>query len=513
MNIRSETSLDDIIMRVNSAMPPLNHYLLKEFPRQQIARTTDYMSTVFAEAAKLFNGAMVFVDSAVLSPEARIAFEIKHNKGVPIARSEFELVAFNFTYRGIPYTTHLYMPYLFQDMIVIQDKKYAIQRGITERVFSRTPGGVTVRVIRAPLQFIRADTYRLVSAVSGDYSNEFIYATNLYLDQRQRSRKGVVPTILLYLLCKFGFTSTMSQFGLGATDLSFTKEIGEDTEEFDYYVAKKPTRHPDLYLRVRRTVLADPLGRKIVANLLYTLTGYSMQTIQGMTDPQGDIFRIMLGRILRPNEPELAALGHVNTHMFSVDIFIDQLSRDRINEFGVAINDIYDLLKYVLIEMDRLMVSSTSNSLYDTRIDHIDGLLAQTMVRRIYLRFYNIAKRIGKLKEQDIGTLFRMPPMMISGIYQSDNVITPTFYGNGWLNVGCLKLRQTGQYGRVANPQAPESRFDASFPVVESIGVFSGKNPGVTGLINPHLPITKGGAVIRPDYAKELDELQDVLPH
>jgi hypothetical protein len=49
-------------------------------------------------------------------------------------------------------------------------------------------------------------------------------------------------------------------------------------------------------------------------------------------------------------------------------------------------------------------------------------------------------------------------------------------------------------------------------PVVESIIAFSGSTPGLTGTLNPYLPIDRQGGVVCPDYAEDISEITKYLP-
>jgi hypothetical protein len=52
-----------------------------------------------------------------------------------------------------------------------------------------------------------------------------------------------------------------------------------------------------------------------------------------------------------------------------------------------------------------------------------------------------------------------------------------------------------------------------SIPVVETMYACKGSSPGVTGLINPFVPISEEGGIVKPDYAARMDKLLDYLPH
>ncbi len=155
-------SWDDVFGDVAEQLPKFNDYLLKGFRREQVSQFKDFIDQVFKEAALLFNGALEYKGYTVLSPEKKIVYNVENAliKGkVNIQRSELELVQYNFVYENQLIPVYLYLPYLYEGALVVNDTRYYMQLAIIEKVIIRVPDGVIIKVMRSPLQFWRSEQF------------------------------------------------------------------------------------------------------------------------------------------------------------------------------------------------------------------------------------------------------------------------------------------------------------------------------------------------------------------
>ena len=511
--------MDSIIKAVSEAMPHYNKFLLKDFTKKEINGSIEFISVVFSEAVKQFDGLIKYKKYKILSPEERIEFELrpKQDSGVRIAVSELSLVDFVFEFEGREFHTHLYLPYSKNDAIVIKNTRYMIQRTIVEKVFSKTNEGIAARVIRSPIRFGRTKIFRVVSAVDERTDHGLIITADIHRRKRLNKKNTPNTTILHYLLCKFGYLGTLARFGFNPEDFKFVPNIGE-TIDYDYFVARKKQKSPELYLRIKRSSLEDPNHMKFVTNLLYLLTAYDRHNIQSLYEKTGAIYRIYMGRITHGDtHTETQYKSHADTHIASLDTYLDPITRDRLIRFGVQVDDIYDLLQYVFFEIDRIHTNATHSNLYYKRIDIMHGILIQTIGSRIFEKFYNARRDQKKLTDKDVTSILQFSPMLIQNIYKARNVTSEvSAYGDNWLtSFGISKTRQSGLNQQRLTPQAPEHRFHPSIAVVETLISFSGQNPGISGAINPFLQITDDGDIDIDNmpYHTDIDPLIEVLPY
>lgn len=512
--------MDDIIRAVSNSLPKYNKYLLEDYPERQVSNAPELLSIALEQATRLVNGVIKYKPPyRILTPEERAEYELTPPLNrAQTARSELILVAYDFEYNNTQHTVYTYMPYFKDHMFIIRGTPYAVMLGITERDFSVSATDIMIRVIRQPLRFRRTTTYRLESAVTGQFTNEFIVIAKLY-NKTRKTKDNQEITVIDYLLAKFGLRGTLARFDLTDDDLSFVDQVHEDdTERYDYFLAKKiNARGSMVYARVKKTILNDELVRKLLANILYTLSHSSRHSVSDLYDPDGTIYRIFIGELISSNASEGLAKGNADSHMDSVDEYLDAYSRQRLQKFGLDVNDIYDLLQYAFTNIDRIMTTTNTQSLYARRIEVMEGVMIECFVSYVFRKIYNDGKNVEKMGDKDIKRLIGVPLMAIKGINRSPTVTpTPQIYNGCWLIAfGANKIRLSGPSAPATSSistNAPEARFHPSAAVVETLNAFSGKNPGITGTINPFLEITEWGEIIRPDYADDIDGILPYLP-
>lgn len=513
--------MDDIIAAVDDALPKFNRELIIDYPKSQVDKTVDFLSAAFTEAMKFLRGKVKYQGYRVLTPEERVMFEISTQKsGAAIAGSELQLVAYDFLYNEKKFTSHLYLPYMVEGQIIIKNTRYAIMHGITEKVFSRSRNGITVRVIRQPLDFWRNTHFHLESVVTGQHTNEFVIGTKLHAHKS----KKIQATVIHYLICNFGFYGTLNRFGLSADDVMFSDVIDDaDTGTFDYFFAKKQFKdvsklpNGQVYMKVRRAVLEDPIHRKLIANILYFLTKWNRHSVEDLTEPTGTVYRVYLGEILYGGGiGEAMACSQADTHLFSVGCFLDPMTRDRLATFGIHVNDMWELLHYIFTELDRILVTTAHQDLYDKRITITDLFMIETFVSMIYSRIYNIDQNPNRLGDKELSRLVGLRANGIRGIARAPNVSmvgNSIINGNMLLSFGLQKIRLSGSKAATPSLNSPDARFHPSVAAVETLVGFSGSNVGVTGLINPFAEISNEGGIVKPVYAEIMDGLAEFLPY
>jgi len=503
----------DIIRACADALPRYNDFLIRGFREQELLKAPETVGTIFSEAIRLFGGRIQYDKHWVLSPEERLEFEAK--RGACIAPSELILVGFRFIFNSKYFYTYLYLPYIKDDFIVIKGNRMSLQLCIADRVFSKTADGITAKVVRAPLIFKRTQTFMMTSAVSDYAKAEFIIAALIW--QKKTGRRGATirPTIIHYLLCRFGFMNTMSQFGLGPTDCTFVSEVGRDVDTFEYFVAKKAIKkkRPDVFLKIRRSLLEDPTISQLVANVLYICTAFQKHSVADLLESSGTVYRIMLSRVLLTVANEAQGENQINTHIASVDLYLDTITRNRLADAGIIVSNIYDLLRHIFMDIGRIIVNSSHSNLYTKRIDVTDSVLVNTIGTAIYRRFYDIVRSQKKMDEKEVANILSFVPMLIDRLNKEKIVKnSPPSYGDNYLaSSGIRKIRQSGS-GTSTDQNDPQHRFHPSVAVAESLVAFSKQNPGIAGSINPYLPIDQDGSIRRPDYADAIDVLLDDLP-
>jgi hypothetical protein len=515
-------NFNDLVKAVSDECPDFNDYALRGFVKDNIDMSPKFPAMVLSEGFKLVGNSLELVgDPEILSPEDTVLHELtsgssKSGKAkIPLTVTHMRLVRYNVKFGDKNIPVHLYMPYMYNDMLMIRDKYSMIRKVILEQTFSRVSekdkDGMSLSPIRVNIVFNRRITFKIHSYTTGGFYDHFIVTSRLF--HGPITNKVCETTLVHYMLAKFGFLKTLAKFGLQREDIDFTETVGQDTDQFEYFAAKqyndKTEQGPGLFLRVNKILLGDDQTKKFVVNLLYTLSHFKIQSIDNVYAEQGSIWKVMLGVILFPDPAGPKAHSNAESHLNSVDSFIDPMTSKRLRTFGVMINDIYDILVYVFGEIDSFMVNNQVQDLYNSRLDVANGLLVKSYGTRMTKQIYPLAKR-SNISERDVKNALRINPMMFkhssSGRPDEDKdyLAPPEIIGDNYLLSGGLsKIRMGGR---------PEQRFHASMMVAESGNAFVGKTIGRTGYLNPYIPTDANGAIVHPDYAEEIDKIKSALP-
>ena len=225
-------SWDQIIGNVSEQLPHFNDYLLKEFRNEQVNSFPEYVSGVFKEAIQLFKGELEYLGYKSLSPEKELEF-IANNKLMHgrynIQRSELELVQYNFKFHNQFYDVNLYLPYMYNGRLIINDTNYCPQFAIIERMITRITDGVIIKVMRSPIQFWRGDTKVFKDTRGNEYCESVIIVNAFYRKERRSKHK---TPLILYLLVKFDFDHVINvTLGLPVGSITFVeKDDPESTQ-------------------------------------------------------------------------------------------------------------------------------------------------------------------------------------------------------------------------------------------------------------------------------------------
>lgn len=510
--------MDDIIKAVANNMPRFNKYLLEGHVQESVDRIPDFLEMTLKQAALLFAGHLTYLGYYALSPAERIKYEFgTKDPKVSVLANEQQLYAYQFRVEstGTIIPVYVYLPYLKDRMLVINGNKYGLRRGIVESVFNSIPNGITARVIRGPMHFTRRkDQFRMTSAVTNEYYTESIIEAQVYL-KSGAAKKAISTTIVHYFLCKFGFGGTIGMFGLSTNDITFVDEItGSDTGVYEYYHANnRKQTNIKVFLKVKKSLLENSVIRKLVANILYVATYFARHTAEELLDPQAIRWRVMMGAILHPDIlVEAQAKNQIDSHIDSLDKYLDPDTKQRLHEKGITVNSVYDMFLYIFNQLDWILTNTTPQNLEHKKIDVMTGILVKAIVTPVFKRFYRAQQRVKKVDDRESRrTILKLSPHMMRGINTSPNVIPqPAVYNGNWLMaVGVAKTRDNGT---AKSQQDPGMRFHPSNAWVESIVAFSGQSPGITGSINPFLQIDSSGNIIKPNYAEDIERLHQYLP-
>lgn len=548
---------DSIIDAASDALPKFNEHTLKVFRQKQIEKCVEFMAIAFSEATRLFEGDITFKGYRILGPEDRLKsvfFNPKYGNGpIDITQTDLMLVEYLFEYKKEIYTSQLFLPYLIDNAIIINGSKYYIQFALTDSVFYHITkeNGIGIKVMRAHLKFWRNQRHSYLS-VRGTRYNDNIIIVKAHMKSYKYNAEDIKPALVLYPLTKFGWKQTFVRYGIDPSYIDLVPRPDKNDREFEYFEIRKATKeHSGLYLKASTKILStnpdlDIKNQMCVVSSIHYILQYFVRWTSTMYqdndvlidllkhDPENLPWKIILGKTIFGIDyaNEIQAGNHAIQHLESLDSYLDDHTRLKLQEINVYCNDIYELLDHVFLNMDTYVVGYAPANLYEKRVNILDLLLGnmiQSLFHKVYKKTNN--KKGGKtlVDTKDVETLFKMGRKAIAQIHKCNQVVAgnPAVYNDNYLlTVGGRKIRATHSataggvkagnaklQGKATGNQkanlmsSPSHRWHPSWMVVESALNISHQNPGVAGSINPFVEIDNKGKIVRPDYAEDIEQL------
>lgn len=487
-------SWDAVIGEVKTRLPRFNDYLLKGFRQEQVGRFKDFIDQVFKEASLLFNGALEYKGYTVLSPEKRIDYSVSNPliKGrVNIQQSELELVQYNFVFEGQTIPVYLYLPYLYEGALVVNDTRYYMQLAIIEKVIYRVPDGVIIKVMRSPIQFWRSEQFTYVDTEGKAFCDVIVMVRAHF-----RSAKIVKAPLVLYLLAQYDFETVATQsLGLPIGAVSFvTKETPGD-QQFTYFKCKE-----GIYLKVEtESVMRDVTYRRFAASILRILKMTRQYSIGDVYDRT--FYKMLLGKTLfGMNTKEALATGYAESHLDSLRTYLDLYTKKELALMRIYCDSIFDLFVSVFFNIDAWLLNYSPNDIFQKRLGGAD-LILMDLVKTIFIRCYDTLKKNHRsLQLRNIKAMLRMNTMLIAGVWniQSLQASSSLYNDNDLVAIHIKKLRQMNTQKNSAKKstnliKAKEHQFHPSFLAIESPLAISTSSPGISGDINPFAEIDRMG--------------------
>lgn len=546
---------DKVIVECSRNLPEFNRYTLRGYRQDQIAKIPQMLDMIFGEAVKRFgfdehgNQLVKYIGHKFLNPEQILAEDArvpKFSNYIEIQRTEQALCELEFEYDSTRFFTQVYVPYLFEDALIVNGSRYYVMFALTDKIFYHIVKnhGIGIKILCAHLRFWRMFRYSIKS-LSGRIYGDNIIVTKIHLRDYQYTADDLQTALILYPLVKFGLKGTLMQYGIDPTYIQIVNEETRDPE-FEYFYIKI-TVNPEqeswngIYLKVHKDILTysnkaeDRIKMQIVVSLHYVLSYFyrcrntiytdRVKLVQYLTqDPDNMVYKVILGKtVFGINyESEIQVAGHIQDHLQSLEIYMDPATRDKLRLLNIECDDVYDLIKYVMLHLDEYVANYFPSNIYGKQMNVLDLLLGN-MVNSLFTRIYqktNNRKGDKPFTISQIASSLRIGSKIFNKIFLCPGLIAsnPSIYNdNGLLNVLGRKKRATFSTAKAgANTgvskrgsdtnllQDPEHRTHSSLYIVESGLRTQITDPTKSGTINGFLIVNENGELVIPEWLKEI---------
>ena len=534
--------MQTLVKRITKELPKFNDKVLTGIRKKETAELIEFISARYRECAAAISPNLFLLGYEILPPVERLKAELaakpKRNV-INIRGDEAILVEFKFRFDDTTFTNQLYVPYIYEDStFVIGGTRCECQLSVTEKIFSvRTrTNGVTIKVIRSPISFWK-NTIHIFYEINTEVQHVgHVVTCKIHGKKSSVNKKKLQPTAVHYLLCKHPLPDVLKMFGFDGDSITFCQKPSKYAEDRYYFKAQNLAINRDPVLMSVNKELFDEqrVFADIVSTISYVMCGFRSIDLVDLLTSSVTTFRILLGKILYSSSAgidRVHALSYMDKHIESIDLYVDSYTKDIMKMNGMAVNDIYELLVFLVQSIDGIVLASPNNNMYNKRIETINNVIADHLISTLYYRIYSKEKKSNTRYMNDVSIdVFNVnPKLILKTLRNSENVrFNPSIYSDNWLlSVGDKVVKRLSATSKPKNiPGAkspivkkstgsainsPANRYHPSMIEIESALGFS-SNPGVNVLINPYAKVDDGNGFMKNEYGSELADLYRYLP-
>lgn len=548
--------------RIHRDLPKINERILDGLAVEHMKpeRVMNYISTIISCAQEQYPKGLRFEGCERCTPieEYNVITRSKNGKRgsnkrmYDLAKSYVYLVKFNFSYapdgdeskREKLYPQYLYLPYVKPGgLICISGKLWSISPVLADKLFSVGDKDVFIRMPRAPVTFYQTSHGFNVDGVR--VPNKVVYSTLHNKKGKSASSASIIPgrvnsTMMHYLLCKYGFYETFRRYG--HTDVKVMHESEATVDKYpveDWVICTSSKIKPvgvrirtyaaiasDIALVIPRTHFT-PLVKSMVAGFYYVVDHFpEAMEVEYITDPNIDPvwqWRVLMGHILWGDEPTQNKLVEdVESHLKSLDGYVDYEVRRTMRMQKVYCENIYDLFIYIIENMTEMLLSNSSqvSSMYGKQLMILRYVLSDInneMFQFLFKITSNNKKAMNKETIEGILSDYFKPKLIFritSGTSHGEVSSVASPGDNKFFKVTSVLVQQSETAGKGKShdtkPVDPSLYLDASQAEVAGYNVLPKSNPFGRNRINPFLnddPDT-GDIYRNPKFIELLDGVQ-----
>lgn len=301
---------------------------------------------------------------------------------IDLARSDMYVVEFVFKFQNQIIKRNLYLPFAGEaNIMYASNTPYSIIPVLSDTVISPSAKEVFVRLLKDKLTF-KSTTKGFMLNGEKFYNN--LIHTNIIKTKNMTLEDKVgkpLTSVSIYLLAKYGFKESMNKYLhipetdyklVIETDFNKLKELESEYNVFGstglkpkYLKVPIYTPH-NLYICISKKHKITPLMENFIFGMLYTLelfteTASEIKDQIEHNDLETEIYswRIILGKITYKGSFGIGRIYEdVYEHFETLEGYLDELIKIKLEDNGVKLETFYDLLAYIMANYNEWLLNS-----------------------------------------------------------------------------------------------------------------------------------------------------------
>lgn len=534
---------------IKKVMPKFNDKICNGIAIESMKYVAEYMDNVWRNAiAPLESMGLKYIKGERVDPKEAFDFapsrSTKGKRYLEMEVTDMFLVRYQLTLHDEPLPdVMLYLPFAREGnagMLRIKSSVFAISPVLADRAISVGTDQIFVNVGKDRFSFMRCLHY---FNMNGQRQSEYVVWANIHHARRSSRSKGNSPyrhidmnaNPMLYLMCKQGLVGALKKYGKCDAIIG-TSNINTETYPDDVWTifessgtapaSYRGVRHkaayqgPDLRIAVRTEDLT-PRVISMIAGIYYNVDHFpDLVQVEECNNP--DLWKLILGHITFYNDALVSKLlQDIETHINSLDTYIDAMVKQNLQNGGVDVNDIYDLFVYMIDNLPERISHGAGNinTLYGKHLLVLPYVL-NSLIKAIFT--FSFSLRPGAQREityKEVETAMKRLKPRVAREMNSGNATVASVSSAGdnkLFKITSVMVQQSNSTGgrRRHNNHIDASKLlNASMAEAANWNLLPKSSPSGYERLNPYVHTSDDDFTIlrNPKFIKLIDETQDLI--
>ena len=372
---------NDFVNLVEESSPKMNPIIMKGVATFTLPKAKEYLNAVFTSGSRSLPAGLEFIGIRPLTEEEDFFLTTKdrnNRRTFNIAHSTVSTQMFQFRFKGELIERPITLPYCNEfGLFSLSGTEYHFIPVISDKVLSPGFNDVFIRLLKDRLTFLARHHSVVVDEVG--VTCNVVYG-DIYRNKSKKERKapittGAHTTAVHYLLARYGFSGMFKRY-TGCVPTVGYEEINPEAYPPEEWVIVKtafqnvaPHGIKGNYYRSTKLRLAIPRAKwspamlSLVTGFFYIADHFSDLVVpEFVEDPRR--WMVMIGHIVFSGVYGYDKLyTSINEHIMTLNDYIDPMAMAKLREIGVDVEDFYDLMFYVILNFESMIMERSKNQL------------------------------------------------------------------------------------------------------------------------------------------------------
>lgn len=446
------------------ATPNFNPRFIEGVPVQEISSAKQHIAKVFRIAQRGFPKGLEFEDLERCTPqEAHEALTGKkrgstksssNRPNYDLARTDMMILKYRLKFNGVILPPkYIGIPFAGEaGTIHLRGPLNTISPVLSDPVLSVSKDSIFIPFLRDRVTFYRNTHFYMKNGLG--VSKYVVWSPIHSYAPRANATSSIKTTVPHYLFCKHGLHEAFKLYA-GADIVVGYDEINRDTypasEGWDIYSStgsplKRRLRdyRPTRIKLAMRSDVNNNLSQSMIAAFFYLADSFP-ERVKAEYCHDAGLWKVLMGLLLEysdRNEGKL--ISDIETHLASLDQYVDEIVKDDLSKVNIFVEDIYELFVYMTKNITSHLIGATPSDMYQKKL-MVNRYVLLDFTKAIFNFGYALNSGSGKreLTEKDIN--------QAAGKFLNTNIIYHLSKTHGEVNIvsspgDCYMFKHTCRY-------------------------------------------------------------------